>query len=108
MSDVVPESSLYRRACFLCASGYAMFGVGFLLWFGGFVAGFGGAGSAAEVAVLLGPVVAWFGAVSALASVVMAAWGWYKTRRAHPWWVLIALGMSFPFLVGIFYWLYFA
>ena len=34
--------------------------------------------------------------------------GWYKTRRAYPWWVLIALGMSFPFLVGIFYWLYFA
>jgi hypothetical protein len=83
-----------------------MFGAGFLLWFGGMVAGFAGAGNAAEVVFLLGPVVGGLGSVSALASVVIAAWGWYKTRRAYPWWVLIALGISFPSLVGIFYGLY--
>jgi hypothetical protein len=108
LPESVPQSVLYRRARLLCASGYAFFGVGFLLWFGGLVAGFGGAGRPAEVLILVGPVVGGLGAVATLSSVVLAAWGWYNTRRPYPWWVLIALGMGFPVLAGIFYALYLA
>jgi hypothetical protein len=108
MSKVAPEVLLYRRARLLCCSGFALFGVGFLLWFGGLAAGLAGAGNIAEVVFVLGPIVAGLGAVAALSSVVLAAWGWYKTRRAHPWWVVVALGISFLVLVVIFYGLYLA
>jgi len=106
--QAAPESSLYRLARLLCASGYALFGGGFLLWFFGLAAGLGGAGKAAEVVFLSGLLVGGLGAVAALSSVVLAAWGWCKTGRLYPWWILIALGIGFFMLVGIFYWLYLA
>jgi hypothetical protein len=108
LDESAPESSLYRRARLLCAAGYALFVVGFLLWFAGIAAGLGGAGKAGELVSLVGAIVGGLGAVAALASVLLAAWGWYKTGQPYPWWVLVALGTGFPVLVGILYALYLA
>ena len=106
MSEAAPQSLLYRCSRLLCACGYALFSVGFLLWFAGLASALGGAGQGANLACLLGAWVGGLGAVAALASVVLAAWGWYTTGRPYPWWLIIAFGIAFSLLVATLYGLY--